>query len=428
MITIAVIGLGSRGSGYMHWTRMFNDNDAKIVAICEKDEGRLRDYQRRFNIDADKAFLSDDEFFAAGKLADAIFICTQDRDHYGHALKAIDCGYHIVCEKPVSPIISQCWEIRDKAKEKGVYLVVCHVLRYSTFYGKMNELIKSGRYGRVMNINHTENIGYFHFAHSYVRGNWHSEEETSPMLLAKCCHDFDLMNWFMNAEPVSISSLGELTYFKEKYAPEGAAARCLDCPKDVKKKCPYDAEKLYITDPIWRATFVRYRSKTLTGLTKPKKSDKYDALRNGGYGLCVFKANNDVNDHQTTLLDYGDGRYVTITTTAFSKSCFRRTIIHMEKADIFADDSKGTFIIKEFHQKKKKIRTDLLPVGHLNGDMLLVKNFIRLLKGEEMKEEDLTFMDATIVGHRDVLLAIESSKRGGERLYTADYLDVPLGK
>lgn len=221
MITIAVIGLGNRGSGYMRWTKLLNGRKAKITALCDTDEYRLNTYGDKYEVDKSNRYLNEVDFFKAGKLADAIYICTMDNDHYRHAMAAIECGYHIMLEKPVSINIAECEEIRNKAKEKGVYVVVCHVMRYSPFFKKMNQLVKSGKYGNIISIEHTENIGYFHFAHSYVRGNWRDSEKTTPMLMAKCCHDFDLIHWLMGDGCKSISSYGSLSYFKKENAPEG---------------------------------------------------------------------------------------------------------------------------------------------------------------------------------------------------------------
>ena len=417
MITIAVIGLGNRGSGYMRWTRLLNGSKAKITCLCDEDEYRLQTYGDKYKVEHDRRFSSEEEFFQAGKLADAIYICTMDKDHYRHAMAAIECGYHIMLEKPVSTDISQCEEIRDKAKEKGLHVVVCHVMRYSPFFKKMNQLVKSGKYGEITSIEHTENVGYFHFAHSYVRGNWRNSETTTPMLMAKCCHDFDLIHWLMGPECKSIFSYGSLSYFKEKNAPKGSGIICLDCPKNIKNNCPYDAERLYITAPIWRATFLKFLGSVITGKPNFNKADKYEALRTGLYGRCVYKCDNNACDHQVVTMDYGHDRYVTLNVTAFSNKNYRQTTIHMEKADILCDESKGRFIINEFGERKKVVRAGLIHFVHLSGDIAIVKNFIKLLSKKPMKQDDLTFIDTTIVSHRNVMLAEQSRKEDGRQIY-----------
>ena len=416
MINIAVIGLGNRGSGYMRWTRLLNSRKAKITALCDSDEYRLNSYGNKYKVEKNNRFQNEKDFFNAGKLADAIYICTMDNDHYRHAMAAIKCGYHIMLEKPVSTDIAECEEIRDKAKERGLHVVVRHVMRYSPFFKKMNQLVKSGKYGKVISIEHTENIGYFHFAHSYVRGNWRDSEKTTPMLMAKCCHDFDLIHWLMGDGCKSISSYGNLSYFKKENAPKDSADICLDCPEHVKKNCPYDAEELYITAPIWRFTFLKCLGSVITGKPKYNRKDKYDSLRHGPFGRCVYKCDNNACDHQVVTMDYGNDRYVNLNVTAFSRLNYRRTSIHMEKADILCDESKGRFIVNRFSKGRKIIHAGVIHFVHISGDIAIVRNFIKLLSNENIKKDDLTFIDTTIVS-RNVMLAEQSRKGRRNRFY-----------
>lgn len=416
MITIAVLGLGQRGTGYALWTKLRCSDRAKVVALCDKNKDRLSMNARRHKIKNELCFNSADELFDAGRIAEAIYICTQDRDHYGHAIRAIELGYDILLEKPVSPDIDECREIAAKAAERGVKVVVCHIMRYMAFYKKLNELVKSGSYGKITSIEHTENIGYFHFAHSYVRGNWHSSQATTPMLLAKCCHDFDFIDWLMGGGCRSVSSLGTLGYFTSENAPDGCGERCLDCPKNIKKRCPYDAERLYITTPLHKATFVRFMRSVVTGKPNSTKKDAYEALRTGDYGRCVYKSDNDVCDRQTALLDYGDGRFANITATAFSKKCFRRTVIHLERADIFAESAGNKIILSDYLGKVKRIRINETSIAHLAGDAAVVRSFIDLLEGKS--NEDATLIETTVASHSLVMLCEQSRKLNGERLGT----------
>ncbi len=211
MLKIAILGLGDRGMNY--GTLALAGTDAQITAVCDKDPERVCLAAEKFHLTKEQTFLGSEAFFLAGKLADALFICTQDRDHYGHTIEALNLGYNVMVEKPVSPNPAHLIEIRDLAAEKGLKVVVCHVLRYSLFYQKINQLIKDGSIGRPVLIRHSENIGYWHYIHSYVRGHWHREEETSPMLMEKCCHDMDLLYWWTNSRFASIYSQGDLTFY-----------------------------------------------------------------------------------------------------------------------------------------------------------------------------------------------------------------------
>ncbi|MBR6567137.1 MAG: Gfo/Idh/MocA family oxidoreductase [Clostridia bacterium] len=253
MKTVSVIGLGNRGTEYMGFIKGFHSKKAKIVALCDISQQALDDISPQYKIPKERQFNSTDSFFAEGVLSDALIITTQDASHYEITKAAIETGYkYILLEKPVSGVKDEYRILRDMAEANGVILIICHVLRYSNYYSKIKEIIESGKIGDIVSVNHTENVGYFHFAHSFVRGNWRDEFTSTPSILAKCCHDIDLIAWFIDSPCVSVSSVGGLKYFCKENAPEGAAERCLGGCK-AKKNCPYDAEAFYITDPFYKA-------------------------------------------------------------------------------------------------------------------------------------------------------------------------------
>jgi predicted dehydrogenase len=412
MINIAVIGLGNRGNNYMTIVKHFCKDEAKIVALCDKFAERLEECRVKFEVPGENCFMDENEFFKT-KLADAIFICTQDRDHYGHAVKAIELGYDIMCEKPLSPSVSECEDLIKRCEKKGVRMLVCHVLRYSKYYSKLKELIDSGVIGEVVAIDHTENIGYYHFAHSYVRGNWRQSETTSPMIMAKTCHDFDIIHWLMDGGCERVSSFGSLKHFKPENAPEGAAKRCLDGCK-AKKTCPFDCERLYITDPIWRATFLRLSGRIITGKAGSKKADKYKALKENNYGRCVYFSDNNVADHQMVNMDFSNGRTASLTVSAFSKRNYRHTHIMGTLGEIRGEDYTGNIIVRQYYGKKMKIATKLLPYqGHIGGDYGLVKDFVAMMNNKPTKQKDLTVVGVTIHSHKMALAAEHSRLNNG---------------
>lgn len=421
MINVAVLGLGSRGNGYMTILKLFRNKQARIVALCDIMPDRLAKCAQRFKVPSEACFNSDTEFFAAGKLADAIFICTQDGDHYGHAVQAIDLGYHILCEKPLSPSVAECEDLARRVEEKGVKMLVCHVLRYSDYYKKIKEIIDSGIIGEVVGINHTENIGYYHFAHSYVRGNWRDSTTTSPMIMAKTCHDLDIIHWYMNGGCESISSFGALKHFTKENAPKGATLRCLGgC--QVKDECPFDAERLYITTPLHKATFLKFRGRTLTNKDNPTKEDKYDALRNGDYGRCVYHSDNNVCDHQVVNMKFSGGRTATLTATAFSKGCFRTFHIMGTRGELIAKDSRNRVTLRVYRNgtKKVKVKTSLFPF-HLGGDVGIVKDFIDILQGKPTILKDLTTVDVTVFSHKMAMAAEHSRLNNGKSIDFASF-------
>lgn len=414
MLGIAVLGVGSRGLEYMSFVKYFHRKKAKISAVCDFNSTRLKEVAEKFKLPPDKCFLDEDEFFAAGRRGDALFICTQDASHYSHAMKAMDAGYkNILLEKPVSKNIAECEELARRAKEEGVHLVVCHVLRYSGYYRKIKEILRSGELGEIVSINHSESIAYFHFAHSYVRGNWHSEAATSPSLLAKCCHDIDLIQWFMEEECKQVSSTGSLKYFKKENAPPGATERCLDGCK-AKNNCPYDAERLYITDPFYKATFIKYMGRVLTDKIISTKKEKYETLKNGDYGKCVYFCDNDVMDNQIVTMNFASGKTAVHSMSAFTDKMFRKTHITCTKGEIIGQDSDSKITVNIFGKGGKKVRTKIIKLsGHVEGDIRFIKSFIDLVGGELENLDDITFINSTIPSHRIIMAAEQSRLSGG---------------
>ena len=210
-----------------------------------------------------------------------------DRMHYEPTIMALKKGYHVLCEKPMSPDKKEIIEMGEMAKKYDRILSVCHVLRYSPFFSKLKELLEEGKIGRLMTIQHMEEVGYWHQAHSFVRGNWRNAEESSPMILQKCCHDMDLYLWLADKKCKSLSSFGSTYLFKEENAPEGCTKRCLDGCK-VKATCPYDAESIYLDSERIGARNgnTRWPLDVVTEIPTPESVE--EALKTGPYGRCVY--------------------------------------------------------------------------------------------------------------------------------------------
>ena len=229
-ITAVVLGAGSRGSIYAGYAKEHPDQ-LQIIAIAEPRKDRLDALAEAVGVPAEFRFSSWEDLLNQPKLADCAFICTLDDDHTAPALKAMALGYHLLLEKPMSNTEAECRIIEETARRTGRTLAVCHVLRYTPFYMTLKALIEKGQVGQVTTINQIENVGYWHQAHSFVRGNWRNTKETSPMILQKSCHDMDIILWLMGKNCLRVQSFGSLRHFTPENAPEGAAKRCLDaCP------------------------------------------------------------------------------------------------------------------------------------------------------------------------------------------------------
>jgi predicted dehydrogenase len=278
---VAVLGLGSRGRTY--GGKLYK-RGCEMVAICDLMKDRLEHVKNAWNVPADMCFTDENEFFGLGKIADVMVIATQDRDHFGHAMKAMELGYDLLLEKPLDPDINRSVELQNYAKKHGRKVLVCHVLRYSGFYKRVKKLLDGGAIGEIKEIRHSENVGYWHFSHSYVRGNWRREDQTTPIIYAKTCHDMDLLYWFTGSKAKSVNSFGDLSYFTSKNAPLGATDTCFECP--LRQDCIFDAEKHY----IGKKGFLGIRSfrkvpwgpRAFSLSTKPKKV--LNALKNDERG------------------------------------------------------------------------------------------------------------------------------------------------
>lgn len=417
--TISVIGLGNRGTEYMGFLKSFHLSKVEIYALCDIRQQALDDFAPRYSIPKERQFTSTNEFFSKGVISDALIISTQDASHYEITKQAILTGYRIILlEKPVSGVKDEYTELRDLAKEHNVLLIICHVLRYSNYYSKIKEIISSGKIGDIVTIKQTENVGYFHFAHSYVRGNWRDEFTSTPSIMAKCCHDIDLIAWFMDSPCVSVSSVGSLNHFRKENAPEGATPTCMGGCK-VKKNCPYDAEALYITDPFYKAKFIKFMGRTLTGKVKNSKNDIKNAIKNGDYGRCVYMCDNNVCDNQLVTMTFENGASAVLNMNGLSNKMFRECHIVGTKGELVGYGTKLKMHI--FGGKTTNVNTGSLNVsGHVEGDIRLVSGFVKLLCGETKDLTNITTIDATVISHNIALAAEESRKNGGEVVLLKD--------
>lgn len=382
-LTVALIGAGLRGDIYT--THMCEcPEQLKVVAVAEPIAGRREKVQKRHGITDDMCFETGEELLQRPKLADIALICTQDNQHYHLAMQAIAKGYDILVEKPVAPTAEQCAAIALAAKEKGVKVLVCHVLRYTPFFNKVKQIILDGTLGEIQSIIHVEAVGHVHQSHSYVRGNWHSEKDSSAMLLAKSCHDIDILQWLLGKPCKKVQSFGSLTYFTEKNAPQGAPVRCIDGGCPIEDTCPYNCRKLYYErkDTWFRPACARDFAKGET----PTDQEVMQALQNTDYGLCVFHANNDVVDHQVVNMEFDGGTTVSFTMNAFNEGG-RYIRIFGTKGELYANMSADAISVfslddRQHHSIPVTALGESIVYGHGGGDQGLIAEMYAYFIGD----------------------------------------------
>ncbi len=375
-------------------------------------EALAKGCQQQVWLNDDAVFLSD-EIFLAEQRADILVVATQDRDHFRHAMRGLELGYDILLEKPVSPIYSECVALADKAKECNKTVVVCHVLRYSDYYDTIKRTIDSGAIGDIVGVQNTENVGFWHFSHSFVRGNWGVEADSAPSLLAKCCHDLDMIYYLTGKKCTSVHSTARMAKFLPQNAPEGATDYCLaPCPHI--KDCPYSAPNIYYkftikTRPMMGLGWYRL----ITGSPKRDMKKFKETLKTSPYGRCVYKCGNDVMEEQVVNMALEDGVMAVHRMTAFSKDCCRKIHITGTKGEIIGCDKDGYFKLNVFGRWGKKIKIKGQQIGgHLGGDSGIVRDFLQyMLHG--VGTEKMTLIHQTLESHK-VAFGAEESRKSGE--------------
>ena len=337
------------------------------------------------------------------KLADAICICTPDSMHKDPAVAFADKGYHILLEKPMAINIDDCRTICTAVKKSGVLMAVCHVLRYTQRNRTIKRIIEDGVIGRIQGIQQLEPVGYWHQAHSYVRGNWRNEAESTFMLLSKSCHDLDLISYFMPSQCRRVSSFGSLSHFTRANQPAGAANRCVACPQDIETACAYSALKIYLRD---RANLLDdWPVNVLTPEATPEAV--LHAIETGPYGRCVYACDNDVVDHQVVNLEYEDGCTASFTMSAFNPGSGREIYIMGDKGTLRCTDV-GIELYDFLTDKTTVVPTDTgdgqMTSGHDGGDAALMKSFLTAIR-ENDPSSIVSGADISLASHTVVFAA-----------------------
>lgn len=377
-VTLAVVGAGSRGTFAYAPYALEHPAELKITAVAEPNDYRRRQFAEMYGIPEGNQFSSWEDLLENHR-ADGVLIANQDADHYAPILQAMEGGWNILAEKPVTNSREEARTLLDRITAYDKVFLICHVLRYTPFFLALKEILRTGTVGEIISIQHNENVGHFHQAHSFVRGHWRRKDESSPMILAKCCHDLDILNWLMEADCLRLSSFGSLSHFREENAPPGAPERCLDgCPAE--EECPYSASRYFeegLNIPNF-ARVVRAHGET---------EDLKDALAKTPYGRCVYRCDNDVVDHQVMNLEYEEGRTVAFTMAAFSNEISRTMKLMGTRGEIRGHMEANKIEITDFRSgSRKEVVIDASGQGHGGGDEGITREFIRQVRHPDREE------------------------------------------
>ncbi len=424
-VTAIIVGAGHRSFVYSELAKT-NPELLKIVGVADPNPVRRKKAMEYFGFSEDMCFQDAETLAKHGKLADAVINGTMDEQHLETAVPLLDAGYDMLLEKPFAPNEEDMRQIVEAARRNNSKVMICHVLRYTPFYYSIKERVANGEIGDIINIQTTEHVSYHHIATSYVRGKWaNSDKCHTSMLLAKCCHDMDIMMWIMSGtKPCSISSFGSKYQFRPENAPEGAGTVCMrDCP--LVDTCDYSTKRLYIDHPDRWAFYVW---DALEDKDNPTIEDKIELMKSDNpYARCIYKCDNNVVDHQSVLVNFESG--ATGTHNMIGGGAEPRRNIHIigTKGEIFGNFEESKYTVLKINPSPDahngecdveevdlKVSGDMVGAygGHGGGDERLAEDFVKFVRGEKPSLACTSIFDS-VAGHLSVYLADKSRENGG---------------
>lgn len=425
-IKVALLGCGDRGCIYADYA-LRNPEEMEIVAVTDISDLKREEARVHYALPEDKAFASVEAFIAAGIECDIVIDATMDKAHYPTAMALLNAKYNVLLEKPVCPNKEELLDIQKAAHDNGCKVIVCHVLRYTSFYSAVKKAINDGKIGRVRSIEMTEHVGMAHFIDSFVRGKWNNEEECgSGLLLAKCCHDVDLMCWLANASrPKFVTSLGFRENFTMDKAPEGATELCFDCPHE--KTCNYSAVKIHLdrdTMPF----------QTWAGIGKPidtiTREEKIEYMKRSAYGRCAYNSGGDIVDNQNVIVSFENGSMGTLNLVGACAKAERYLHIVGSNGEIEGVFESNEFKIRMFTREGRRYGFDTEVVDttagseigkHGGGDNEIMRHLMEYLR-TGTPSLSLTSIDDSVEGHLCVYAA-EISRKEGRTVALTEFRD-----
>jgi predicted dehydrogenase len=412
-----IVGAGARGNRVFAELMATHQTGFVPAGVVEPHQGARAAFQARHDLPDDRVFASVDAFLAAPRFGDIVFICTPDPTHFSICRDVAGKGYDVVLEKPVATNMAECLALLEVEAASRTRIFVAHVLRYSPFFRTVKEVVDGGALGAIRHIHLAENIGHWHFAHSYVRGNWSRTATSAPLVLTKSSHDLDLLCWLVGRPPRSLASWGGLSYFTRENAPREAADRCTDCM--LREDCLYSAVRFYLNDR---------RSWPFDVIAGPPDSPaaREEAVARGPYGRCVWKSDNDVCDHQTVLLDFDGGLEAVFDLQALTAENTRTIRILFDRGELNGDVRRGELSISRFTGEADGPKEERIPLPeggdpHGGGDLQMLRGLHEHLS-EGKHWGMVTSLRQSIAGHVLAFLAEESRLADNAKLPVSETL------
>jgi len=412
-----IIGAGDRGAN-VYSSLIVENGFGEIAGVCDPEEEKLHSFRERYEVPKERCFSSAQEAFEKG-VGNVAIIASPDKTHRDIALEAARRDYHILLEKPMGSTPEEVVDIAKAVEGSSKVFALAYVLRYTPFFSKLKEVIDSKEFGELLTIHHAEDVGSWHFAHSFVRGNWKRKEDSGPIILTKSCHDMDIIYWFFGDAPKHIFSQGSLDFFSKENKPEGAAERCLECPF---KDCRYNAEKVYLEKET-RDTYLADKILPRASLDRMK-----EALCSTDYGRCVWGCENNVCDSQNVVMEFEGGRRASFNLD-IGPDVKREIRLYFEKGKVEGSFREGRFVKKEYPLTRKEVKEERVDTGsyfrgHGGGDIGLLRSFVEAVRKDERGKIDAPLLITShLMSH-----AAEESRVESRRIDFSEYRDFHLKK
>ncbi|MGL5330290.1 MAG: Gfo/Idh/MocA family protein [Peptostreptococcaceae bacterium] len=406
-IKVAVIGAGVRGTYAYTPYFLQNPNLCEIVAVAETKKGRRDLFAKKYSIDENLVFESADDFFEKEKMADAVIISTSDDRHFKHTKQALEKGYHILVEKPMANSLDGLVNLRELIKKYPHNIIMtCHPLRYSKFFKKLKEIIDNKELGNLVSIQYNEEIGYLDYVHNFVRGNNRNSSDTSPLILSRSCDDLDILLYFTDSSSEKVASFGSLKHFNSENFNLAMSENCYRCSKEI--ECPYSCKKIYLEDNRVTNNSVHIN---------PTKENLDMILKEGPYGRCVYRCDNNVVDNMVSIINFENNITATFNLSAFTKESNRFIKLMFAQGEVEGSFKDNKIMIKKFGIEDEIV----IELEKDKDDMNIIKEFISLINKEENNQFNLSINQS--IESNIVAFAMEYSMVSEEVVYVREFLN-----
>ncbi len=395
-LRVAVIGVGMRGT-HLACQIAQSGCGASVVAVAEPNAKRRAAFSKEHGLAVKAQFESWEPLMESSLKLDAVIVATLDNQHTEPAMAALDRGYHLLLEKPVSDTLEGAKRIARKQEETGLVVSVCHSMRFMAGFRDVHHIVADGQLGRLIHVQHLESIEHFRFAHNYVRGRWAKEANNTFLLLHKCCHDVDFVNWLVDDRCTRVVSFGSLTHFTPGNAPLGSAHRCCDC--QISDRCSYSAQRLYLDGNLMGA---------LTNDLGTTREQRLKAIDKGPFGACVWQAGNDVVDHQTISMEFAKGATASISFTGYAAVHGRSTSIYGTHGELRFDEAEGEIVVRKFGTTNSEVIEIPRPPTYHPEDKAIVGNWLAAIR--DPKNVSVTVDAREALSSYEIVFAAEASR------------------